>query len=114
MKNTTTASAPIATTHTPGPWTIKPIAYIFNNPCQWEIWGCNGVVAETNSKTNDSDARLIAAAPDMVDALRWAESCFFPLIHSNSSDEREHAFKDAAHALECIRAALAKAEGAQT
>jgi hypothetical protein len=54
-----------------------------------------------------------AHTPDLLAALRWAESCLVPYVHAQSPEERDHAFKDAAHALVCMREAITKAEGAK-
>lgn len=102
------------TKHTPGPWKAEGWNEIVVNSAE----GYTLALAPSGRKSSSleeirANACLIAAAPDMVDALKWAESCFFPLIHANSLEQREHASKDAAHALERIRAALAKAEGGQ-
>ena len=115
MITTTTASAPTAS-HTPGPWRVE----VFDGPMQYAS-------IEAGSEINDlirvcdipswpgaieemeANARLIAAAPDMLAALQWAESCLVPYVHAHSPEERDHAYKDAAHALTCMRAASAKA-----
>ena len=102
------------TKHTPGPWKAEGWNEIVDNTAE----GYTLALAPSGSKASSleeirANALLIAAAPEMADALRWAESCFVPLIHANSLEERDHAFKDAAHALERIRAALAKAAGEQ-
>ena len=55
--------------HTPGPWGFKPTATCNNNPCRWEILGGGGVIAETNDDTTDANARLIAAAPDLLQVV---------------------------------------------
>ena len=64
-------------THTPGPWAAQ-----CNGPRVWGIYGAhtNGFVAETvadgatpNEQTAEANARLIAAAPDLLAALRDAE-----------------------------------------
>ncbi len=58
------------TQHTPGPWGFTPTATLNDAPCRWEILGAGGVIAETNDHTTDANARLIASAPDMLDALQ--------------------------------------------
>jgi hypothetical protein len=60
------------TLHTPAPWGFKPVETCNDNPCRWEILGGVGVIAETNDHTTDANARLIASAPDLLDALDWA------------------------------------------
>ena len=69
--------------HTPGPWELKPI---IENPDQpqplqrhkWEVWHYQfdafpdlfiGEASETMSRTGEANAALIAAAPDMRQAL---------------------------------------------
>ncbi len=93
------------TQHTPGPWTIEQFAHPYGktedrtitsytrtgNPLRigraYNVMGPN----ET-----DANARLIAAAPDMLEALR------------NFTEGRKIAYTAA---LEIARAAIAKAEG---
>jgi hypothetical protein len=84
--------------HTKGPWSFastNPSQYLNGNPIEWDIldqYSC--VVATTNNSTSDADARLIASAPEMLEALR-------NLTHPMASDE------DLQNAL----AVIAKAEG---
>ena len=57
--------------HTPGPWTAKVIDTIYGEPAYWHIvqTGKNGVIGDVQS-ANFADARLIAAAPDLVSQLQ--------------------------------------------
>ena len=56
-------------THTQGPWVVKhdekglPFIGVESDP-----WTYNGTIASVN--TSEKDARLIAAAPEMLDALK--------------------------------------------
>lgn len=52
-------------THTPGPWHVESdfIAYSVSGPPK--AAGYNGCFAK------EADARLIAASPDLLDALKW-------------------------------------------
>ena len=56
-------------THTPGPWVVKydkkglPYIGVKSDP-----WTYNGTIASVD--TSEKDARLIAAAPEMLDALK--------------------------------------------
>lgn len=91
------------TTHTPGPWTAykrKPedmgprdMAFHVGNA------GIQHTVAEAHEEGN---ARLIAAAPDLLAVLRLAHSYF--ASHSTGENEASELFKIAG-------SAIAKAEG---
>ena len=96
--------------HTPGPWTaVKNSAY-------WEIDGPDdfGGVADTCASSagepdfgrsmalGEANARLIAAAPDLLAACKAAE---YAANHVDCISAMQHA-------LPAIRAAIAKAEGA--
>jgi hypothetical protein len=59
------------TLHTPAPWQLQTVSTCNDNPCRWEIIGSGGVIAETNDNTSDANARLIAAAPDLLSALEF-------------------------------------------
>lgn len=59
--------------HTPAPWMVEPI----NNGEFFHITTHEDhdftVIAETPFGSNEADARLIATAPEMLDALQDAE-----------------------------------------
>lgn len=89
------------TKHTPGPWEISPVRTHDGN--SMVVGGMDrafGLVAEC---VVDEDARLIAAAPEMLDALLQAQIYI-------EADEAVHGrqFGDG----NAIRAAIAKATGA--
>ena len=87
--------------HTPGPWTAKVIDTVNDAPAYWHITdSCRGVVGDVQS-VNPFDARLIAAAPDLLAALRIAEDALDMYSGGQSSD------------LAAIRAAIDKAMGAE-
>ncbi len=54
--------------HTPRPWTVTLGDKIEGAPVWWLIEGATGVVCEA-LYASDSDARLIAAAPDLLQCL---------------------------------------------
>jgi hypothetical protein len=110
--------------HTPGPWTITEVE---NEPCNgdgyWVAWldlgpkreeaswpdatasvhPCLGLSGQPISKEAiEANARLIAAAPDLLSALERAES----LIASLCEEYRGH-LPD----LVAVRAAIKKARG---
>lgn len=90
--------------HTPGPWTyrklgVRAITYAITS-------GSTSIAATTDSKARKAEeqipnARLIAAAPEMYEALVWI------LQYIESPDS----FK--APAIEKVRAAIRKAEGTE-
>jgi len=61
------------TQHTPGPWTAKqqqPDG--FGDPMFGRFYVCAGASAVAQHCRNEDDARLIAAAPDLLEALKDA------------------------------------------
>ena len=77
--------------HTLGPWTATLGDEIIGAPVWWLIEGADGVVCEALYASND-DARLIAAAPQLLRALQR-------LTHPAADDD------DLAYALDVIRVA---------
>jgi len=60
------------TKHTPGPWMAEPPSKTECRPC-WSIWpaDASGHIAHiTQSHRDEANAALIAAAPDLLAALR--------------------------------------------
>jgi hypothetical protein len=92
------------TNHTSGPWTHTP-SREHSNPDTTR----RDIVAESQfgpafiaGDVSQSDARLIASAPEMLQAL---ESCLDYLLMDSMIEE------DAAPEIESIRKAIAKAKG---
>ena len=89
------------TKHTPGPWDAIP-------DCPEEGSGDWYVVADNEDVlargSSEPDARLIAAAPDLLAALQW-------LAHEASCSDPSNSLL-LGDALDKARAAIAKAEGA--
>lgn len=65
---------------------------------------------QTECAERDANARLIAAAPELLDALKLALQGL-DVAASNSPDTDEHAFIGYVLAADKARAAIAKAEG---
>lgn len=91
------------TKHTPGPWSLDP-----NPATVWIVSSARTThVAELpqhpslDPETTAANAHLIAAAPEMLKALRVAEVALMPDDHSEGDLE----------ALQIVRAAIARAEG---
>ena len=84
-------------THTPGPWTFTPVSNDFRRVLSPNInEGGNWHVAMVQS--TDADARLIAAAPELLEALK---ACLPLAEHTSPFDL----------AVIMARRAIAKAEG---
>lgn len=83
-------------THTPGPWAVsKPSGNYIDAPA------VRGSIAALTFSATPADARLIAAAPDLLTALE-------DLVKSNFGEPRSVTVP----ALDNARAAIAKATGA--
>ena len=83
--------------HTPGPWVTEVIDTINGEPAYWHIvqQSTKGVVGDVQS-VNFADARLIAAAPDLLEALQNLENDDGSIPH---------------HAWAMVQTAIAKATG---
>ena len=93
--------------YTPGPWKCETVFDRKGNPCAYSVWPCNqsGVrhrICMTPDGTtceNFSNAQLISAAPDLLDAAQTALECL------------EGGGFGKAYAEDVLRAAIRKAEG---
>lgn len=103
--------------HTPGPW-VASNASNGRNFNHWSVCDrrmCR--IAKTdqmpggNSEEEYANARLIAAAPDLLAAVKWAGQCLEAYLCADSQEGRDYCRKDleSAHQMAC--AAIAKAEG---
>jgi hypothetical protein len=93
------------TTHTPGPWEISRLATPDHSP-QFAIYQENyplslAIVVHENSEAN---ARLIHAAPDLLDSARQALERLEHIVHM-----RNGVMGDEYHAIMNLRSAIAKA-----
>lgn len=92
-------------THTPGPWRVGETRHDYdcvirnaeNDPV------CVGVVAGYSKRTARANARLMAAAPEMLEALK----AFLRAWRSPPTGN----FEERGEAYEAARTAIAKAEG---
>lgn len=115
----------MTTTHTPGPWQSSEMTMIAKDWAALNRGKLNIVVrgsdviaavwcGDDRNTTEAANARLIAAAPDMIEALRQAEVALASeLDMRNAADDVQDAkyHVPVAPALEAVRAAIAKAEG---
>jgi hypothetical protein len=92
----------MSTKHTPGPWKVVPHGVEPENPdgCEFDV------TVDTRSPVGMANARLIAAAPELLEALEAAVFALEP----NGTPVTE-AEKYRAKAATAARAALAKAKG---
>lgn len=63
----------MATKHTPGPWSVDPNApeYVTEDATGYQI--ANTVQGDHMEPVSEANARLIAAAPELLDALERAQ-----------------------------------------
>lgn len=95
------------TTHTPGPWTLER-----NRATSLSVYGSDKVfVGEVYNEideplqTEEANARLIAAAPELLEALKLAQSWMIT-EPNNDEDDTEHT-----RVVELVHETIAKAEG---
>jgi hypothetical protein len=99
----------MTTQHTPGPWQAHRLDD-FSSAVHSRAWEgdpsklsvCDGHSVEVTSKQHEADARLIAAAPELLAALRRAEHAMSVVAAVGISE-----------ALEVVRAAIQKATNGQ-
>ena len=114
------------TKHTPGPWEIAPYNGV---DTRFIVAGENGLVADcwphadpyfriendkrykNPKKPNEANAKLIAAAPELLEALEYCVGIFEGYVnHHLAKGDHVKAKKNKAHA-EKARAAIKKATG---
>lgn len=98
--------------HTPGPWSVNPP--FFKNWDSRCIYGVTEYVAcvggvENCRETIDANARLIAAAPELLEALEFLVFAFESCDETGYVDG--HGFIDTEDLKEKARQAIAKAKG---
>jgi hypothetical protein len=96
--------------HTPGPWRMDgTTVYALTDTKEQNRFWCSvqsvrrAEYGEASDAEVFANARLIAAAPDLLEALRWLAGCAGKL--------GVYPVRDLDEALERARAAIAKAEG---
>ena len=91
------------TEHTPGPWYVRLAMDLTGYP-MYAIAGMSGD-QKRDLPTLQANARLIAAAPELLDLLRQAEAMWLNDLCYAESATPGRKFADA------VRAAIAKATG---
>jgi hypothetical protein len=96
------------TTHTPGPWSI---CKNFNGRGALDLFGEGGQIIIGNALiiNQEANARLIAAAPDLLQALHDADEFCQQGLNSAEPPHWEAALQDI---MDLVRNAIAKAKGA--
>jgi hypothetical protein len=91
--------------HTPGPWSWDSDTMFSSSDdvkhVRWRVCAMGKTITQVyrNDEHAESDARLIAAAPELLEALKAAEQCIGELSPTQARVE----------AMQMIQAALAKA-----
>jgi hypothetical protein len=106
------------TKYTPGPWHVGPWGRIVGNtPPSGYFQAGKPLIATVDGDTPEEDAnrRLIAAAPELLEALaalaRWADDLESMLPASGIGVDMGGSCRMVRKAVERARAAIAKAEG---
>lgn len=86
----------MTTKHTPGPWRFNPVGEV--RGADWNVVICD-TYGNGDDDVADADARLIAAAPDLLAACEMAllDMRYYATVHGES--------------ITAIEAAIAKAKG---
>ena len=100
--------------HTPGPWSARQ-AYEHGEPVEWVVEAGREVICGLkygDPDKEEADARLIAAAPEMLAALKRlsAKAAEFQQWAQNF-DETDTTDQHLTESLALAQAAIAKAEG---
>lgn len=89
--------------HTPGPWLVRTLENFGFNVVHY-VGGDKFNIALVAKTGNEHDARLIAAAPDLLEALEAVNQVMFDGILNSDG-------RDIQSAIEKMCAAIAKAKG---
>jgi hypothetical protein len=100
------------TRFTPGPWDIPKLRYIIididGGNCHAEDCNCESARVEF---TNEADANLIVAAPDLYAALEAVERRFSEFMESEYGDSNTDELRIARRALAAARGERTEGEG---
>ena len=98
----------MTTQHTPGPWFANDSLQLFAETGQ-HIASLDSSTEGFEGGTLYANARLIAAAPDLLAALQAVWKFFEPVYVSAMADDTERTAQD--ELIDTVRAAIAKATG---
>ncbi len=106
------------TKHTPGPWRVIARANERNGPCVQRGRQGGFMIIGMSPEAEDADARLIAAAPELLEALESQISEHYATWMAARADAEgaptSHALFEQEPSTIKARAAIAKATGAIT
>ena len=93
--------------HTPGPWSLEFVGNTEPSGTGHDLWDVMGpnLLVSVAENVHDRNARLIAAAPEMYEALRLAQESIGRFTSDEGSTDRDFDIADT------VAAALAKANG---
>lgn len=98
--------------HTPGPWEWNEASKIDRDYCQMLLaHGTTVLYHAARWKVLKADLHLIAAAPDLLDALKAALPWVALATARDPETTHPQALANAAEDLASLKAAIAKAEG---
>jgi len=102
--NQTEVPASPRAAHTPGPWYL--------NPRGWVVQSTGDIVTRLECSYNkEADARLIAAAPELLAALENQVNCWEAMLEHALRLEDSGMAYSCRNAIHHARAAIAKAKG---
>jgi hypothetical protein len=90
--------------HTPGPWTAEHVRDKYTGHKMWGVFAANGFVAyipedRCEGVQDKANARLIKAAPRMLNALRGILANFHESVRTAEALESFPALKEVADAI---------------
>ncbi len=133
QKQTLGAGIPANAQHTPGPWEAAGRAIYANDRWNDGINSGGYYLAQVFSEPDrelpdianmtagprlvgtdleaDANARLLAAAPDLLAALEWSHAILHMYWHAETTEEKNHYAPDVGHAVSVMHKAIARAKG---
>jgi hypothetical protein len=99
------------TKHTPGNWVSECVGVSDAGPNGVDVYEVNNGYRRIAEYMTEGDARLLAAAPELLEALRGILNAPYLSIHTPAPDAEQNA-KAVQQAYDAARAAIRAATGA--
>ena len=96
----------MTTKHTPGPWKAGRYPAIDSGDKAWKVTDSTFLVNVARCDQSEANARLIASAPELLEALRIASGILGDVVTHPGSEFQRREIK---FALQSVSAAIAKA-----